>query len=720
MKHFLVKNSLTIKGAGGGQSTPPPPVVTQYPAVLAPPSYSDFNSINSFSYAEMIDLLADGPIEGLINKNGRKVYDENIFEGIYLNDTPVKETSSIESQLIPINFLNAGLQALWYPEDVLAAKLQNLVPGSLEWLAANTKITYGPVSTATSSGETSKSKSLILDYRKNTDIPDRNFTSNITLTYYPPEESVAKFVSLMGGDVNSSLLIEKTFDLSPFATERPFLTTITIPKFNIYLDPNKFDSSEGGSNVDSPLGIGILNLSEHFYYSVGYDSLNLFNYFELPRSFAVNSIVTPSSKKTFSKTKIENSLFLQYEVYDVKILIWSIYDLELDKPKDFKIELNKYFNNLTIFQNKKSLYNYNLIESEFRNGSEIQSPLLGFSKTEMDIEYNKELVGPFRVTNNFATSTAFQGGGVQRICSLVLCANNPPFVNLSLEEETSDDIRFAKSWPVEYTADGKPYVVCNYRANYAQFDKTSTLRVAQDAVPLTHYVSNQNTEEVYVTLNISQLSDTNHIELVCSAGAVGNKYCQTENPPKGMNKYGNPPGVCSIVSSNVCTNYLLLHGDTFANSKIIAGHSTMSCLFTSLCKTIMSNSENNINALAERCWSSEGLSSSLYTNSVTNGVNTSPFVISAFSEDPDAVFQRTYPTIFTNTLLLYNNSALNNYMVPNLSSFFTPTVPIKGYLYDQYSFENKIKAKNNLGNFIYEFAIEDSSRIKKENDCCRK
>ena len=54
-------------------------------------------------------------------------------------------------------------------------------------------------------------------------------------------------------------------------------------------------------------------------------------------------------------------------------------------------------------------------------------------------------------------------------------------------------------------------------------------------------------------------------------------------------------------------------------------------------------------------------------------------------------------------------------MVPNEISSTSLTIPIKGYLFDQSSFENKIKSKNQLGDYTYQFAIPDSSRIAKEN-----
>ena len=52
MNNLFLKKKLTIEGAGGGGSkgqAPPPPDVTQYPAVLAPPQFSNLNTINSFS-----------------------------------------------------------------------------------------------------------------------------------------------------------------------------------------------------------------------------------------------------------------------------------------------------------------------------------------------------------------------------------------------------------------------------------------------------------------------------------------------------------------------------------------------------------------------------------------------------------------------------------------------------------------------------------------------
>jgi hypothetical protein len=696
MKHLLIKNFLTLKGAGGGKpSTPPPPIVSQFPSVLAPPQFGNFNSINSFSYAEMIDLLADGPIEGLINKNGRKVYDENIFEGIYLNDTAVKETSSIENQYTSINFLKNGLKKLW-------------------------KITNPELSV----------KSLTLKSKNINDIDDPNFDSDITLTYYPPNLSVARFTSLLGGDLNSSLLINRAFDLSPIKGEKPFLTEITIPSFNLFLDRNKFDFTEGGYLSPAPFQLGISNISEHFYFTVGYDSLKLFNYFELPRSFVINNQKTTSNKKTFNKTKIENPLYLQYRVTDVKIVIWSIFDLQLSKPKNFDLILDKYFTNLITFQNKTSLFNYNLVSSEFRSGSEIQIPLNGFVKTEMDIEFNKELIGPFRITNDFNPSSAFGAGGVQRLNSLCLRAGIAPPVNLSLPQETSDDIRFLKTWSIgESDQNGNPYVICSVKSNYSQFDRTSTNRSASAATPVTHYISNQSVEEVYVTLNVNQLSDTNHVELVCSTNKVGssNKSQYTEGPPQGMPNYSQLPGVQSVASSNICKLYLLIYGQSIQDGLIMAGNKSITGLFNNICLTIYKDystpavynmgSSLSLYCKAISCWGNEG---ALIYDAYINDPNliTLQQSISSLSPQEAIIAERSIASslsnskiIFDGTLCMKSPSALRCYMLPNENCLFIPTLGTKSYVYDSCSFESKLKSKNFNGNLIYNFALDDIEKI---------
>jgi hypothetical protein len=108
MKHLLKK--LSIAGAGGKGNKPKPPI-------YKPPVMGELQYGASHSYAETLDLLSDGPIEGVVNAHGELVDGLNILQGIYLDDTPVavtsksaKKTNNLTSlEIETINSLNLEL-----------------------------------------------------------------------------------------------------------------------------------------------------------------------------------------------------------------------------------------------------------------------------------------------------------------------------------------------------------------------------------------------------------------------------------------------------------------------------------------------------------------------------------------------------------------------------------------------------------------------------------
>ena len=66
MQHFFKKNFQNF-GAGGPKKPDPPP-----PPVLKPPKLGDLQAISSYEYAESIDLISDGVIDGFVNQRGEK------------------------------------------------------------------------------------------------------------------------------------------------------------------------------------------------------------------------------------------------------------------------------------------------------------------------------------------------------------------------------------------------------------------------------------------------------------------------------------------------------------------------------------------------------------------------------------------------------------------------------------------------------------------------
>ena len=67
------------KGKGGGDKAP-------WPALVAP---ADQTLLKSISISESVDLLCEGPIYGLVDQFGKKVYGLDMLKGIYLNKVPV-------------------------------------------------------------------------------------------------------------------------------------------------------------------------------------------------------------------------------------------------------------------------------------------------------------------------------------------------------------------------------------------------------------------------------------------------------------------------------------------------------------------------------------------------------------------------------------------------------------------------------------------------------
>ena len=561
MKHFLKKRNLLINGAGGAKSSsPPPPSVTQYPNVLAPPQIGKMNTLSSFSYAEIVDLLSDGPIEGLVNKFGQKVYDENIFEGIYFNDVPIKESSKDSSEEVPIDFIAKKLKELWGCDDLVDPVL---IP----------------------------SRGYIKLEIKKDEIDDSNFLSAgyllpISITSYHPDISADEYIKEIGADVDNIPLIKKSFEQSPLLGERPFFTKINIPRFHVYLSKSKFDANEGGDGQECPIKIGMINLANFIYFSIGGDSLTNFNYFELPRSYVANTVYTPSGKKTIRKVlqPISNagldSAFLKYEIQDLNIYLWSIYSSEVGIKKVQDV-IDKYFRKIIFYQNDFSLFNYNLVQAEFKGGAETQTPLKYFNSVSIDTEYNKELIGPYRLTNSFTPTYALGAGGVQRL--LTFNEGELGITNVSLEKETSDDIRSIKRWPVEYSKNGSVWAIDNAKPNYAAYDSTTINRVSQEASPVTHYITNQNVECVYVTLNVNSLYDINHIDLVdSSVESVGsNKYQFTTPPPAGTETYASLPGLTNVISNRKSIGYFLTL-DYGSESYIVDGGRTLAALTQNL------------------------------------------------------------------------------------------------------------------------------------------
>lgn len=714
MKHFLFKNKLTFRGSGGGGGggqEPKPPIVVHYPNVLAPPVMGQTNTLASFAYAEMIDLISDGPIEGIINKNGRKLYEDQIFEGIYLNEVPIKETSENIQQKIPIDFIRDQLKIFW-KTDSLTESL-TLVP--LE-----------------------PSKRIITSQQ--IAVVDENFTGPITITSYHPNDSIYEFINSTTKNFDYIEFLEKSFALSPIFKEKPFLTKILIPQIKAFLPVGLFDPLEGGASQDYPITLSVNNLSNYVYFSIGSDTLNNFNYFEIPRTFLRNGFSTVAGKKTVLKTLVDTSAnFYEYNFSNIEIFIWSIYNEEIGVKKIGPV-LDKYFRNITIDQNKPTLFNYNLVQAEFKNGAESQTPLKFFKNVHIDTEYNKDLVGPFKITNNFCPgyygsnpvardlgnpvlnavaniiqpqagqntsydqrNSAMALGGVARVCSLYGDSNAT-----DITSESSDDIRWVKNWPVEYTCQGNPIIIQCVRFNYAIFDKTSAERSEQAPVPVTHYISNDNVEQIYVTLSVNRLSDTAHIDMAgrnptsTSPLSLVKKWEQSDDPPAGAGNYGDLLNSNKYVAKSKSYGALLAYKDG-TNLRIIDGG-------------VGTNSDNSLTIILDKL-NAVTKKNDIFYSSVFEFQNiyTKPIPAVAGDKSLEELFSSSNGKY--DLAKMSNGFSLSNYLVPSNLCLVMPSFTLSSNLATLRQkncleiIDSILKTRNADNSLYYDFGLAERESI---------
>ena len=665
----------SIKTLQGGPATPegvaPEAKIQQFPNILAPNQFGKISTISSFSYAQLVDLLSDGPIDGLVNKFGEKVSDENIFEGIYLNENAVKESSTNNNHLVQIKFLTDILKKMWNcDENEPSVVLEKAKP--LQRILSNSEIS------------------------------DKNFyqkNNNIKITSYHPDDSIFAYIDELNLNKQDSSMVQRAFSLSPIVNEAPFLTVINIPQFILYLPKNKFDPNEGGINSPYPLKMDILNLSDYVYFSINYETLNSFNYFELPRSFIFNNVTTSLNKKTFQKIELKqdvsNQDFYKFQVSNINILIWSIYNFETGIKKIPEV-LDRYFQNILIYQNTPSLFNYNLVDAEYRSGSQIQTPLSALNCTITDIEYNKELVGPFKLSNSFNPKGAFDHGGVVRMTSLDVGS-----VNAQLENETSDDVRSITYWPVEYTANSSTFLIKNTNPNYATFDAGSRNRSCQEAVPITHFISNPNVEEVVISLQINQLMDTNHIDLVdpamgqlsaTSCGGRSTKPLYTYNVPETTPTYGQINGAIPITSQSNAKGYFLL---------IRVQGSDLS-LMQQVNRVILGTATPNFARIIAGGRTFEKALENTY-KFINDNYFRNLLLASNFGAYNEVLNNRKYIDFFLNyiTPTLGNFSLIENIDFANLKNSMS-------------QLETIINSKNDIGEYLYNFALRTNEYLSSQ------
>jgi len=520
MKHLLKKLSFS----GGGKKKPKP-----QPAQLKPPILGDIQLATSFSYMELLDLVSDGPILGLVNQNGLVLSSKDMLQGIYLDDTAVAVSNDAIVQQAPQLGVSADIKSSTLAET-LSQVFQNIQSSNIKIFKAKIPQNYKVINKINrfSGGveyQSTYSTSIDSDYLKiytdNTQLSTlsnnkwfwknknnqlNTFSgSNSSATYVPKE-------TLFNDDLISKRLknLFDIYDKTTNAYEKTYLENI----FNTYF-------SSGWQIVDRATLISsfikeINDRGESMAYII-----NVEDVVDSERFFSPAKSISIDKKYKFSMYK-ENDDPVEYSDDDMKI-----YDLLLPRidgsgttngravgfiivlinaKSIFDYNGSAYYVAFTIPQsivdtlanvsylnlNEISIptandttvqkYNYSNILAEHRLGNEYQTPFKYFNNVLIDKDYSSSLVGPFRVSKP-----------VQRIKE----ANN------MLDIDTAT---FTTGYSGIY--DGSQD---NQRTpantSFSEWDKGFN-QYDEDAISKTHIVTNQNVTSVFITIRVDALSDT--------------------------------------------------------------------------------------------------------------------------------------------------------------------------------------------------------------------
>jgi hypothetical protein len=373
MNHFNQKNFSFLQGAGGPKKPDPPP-----PPTLKPPVMGDLQAISSYEYVENVDLISDGSIDSLVNQRGEYVNDAGIFEGIYLEDVPIRQSFSVSGDNI--------LQS--FDLSFIATGFSGVVSGF--------------------SGHYYDSQNNFLDKSLSSTVSSlTGYLSGVGYSVLNSKKDIANSVYASIQEVNSVL---NSASYAPESSYYKQLRSISA-KFNYksskevqsYLLPNF------PQEFDEDYPFFCLKLSVTGTDFSGYN-LNMFTYLD---SDLLNQTYLP-----LESTELQNRRFvspppkidLTYcgsysytsgsspDIIAGDRLCGSMYVFaykESDKP--LKNSIDAIINNIKSIKlvNPSAKYNFGNASMEIRNGDELQKPLSLFNKTYLDKSYGTTLRGPF-------------------------------------------------------------------------------------------------------------------------------------------------------------------------------------------------------------------------------------------------------------------------------------------------------------------------------------
>jgi hypothetical protein len=517
MNHLI--NKIKLQGAGGKKQK-------AQPAILTPPKLGKFNILSSYSVAEVIDLISDGPIEGLVDQNG-KTLKKDIFKGVYLDNVPVQNTERLsekDTSIAKINISNVlnptvetwvadiNIGSPQIKQGLWGSTLGNITkqrPSNLLFLGrqvgvrtsstrvnfyshmwpnfTETRQEFGAGATRFDAPPFSKEASA-----QNSN----NFSTKIDLHYKPTTFKIgaiknfeARAESLLSTSPSTRIRSAARKNLEKIESLKR-LSSESVPIFNA-----KYENTFSGTYpvfLVCPINIFIselasANVAAEVSFELDDDTLENFEYSpqvliepeinlssQIYTGKATGLLVIPLAAKTTTFSQDEEALYL----VDKEILSLASNNISLSILLDQKVSAES-----------NSLFNFSNLSCQFRNGEEFQKDIRGFEEVVNDFFYDTQLLGPFRKEK-----------AIQRL----------------LPSDFAKEINTAQySIPNEAVIrgdEGSKDYRNGVNRNYSDWNNLNEDR-NYNTVSVSHVIENPITEKITISLSVQSLSDTAETEL---------------------------------------------------------------------------------------------------------------------------------------------------------------------------------------------------------------
>ena len=500
MKH--VNKKLLVRGAGKGAPKPEP-------AILNPPKLGGFKSTASYSVGEIIDLISDGPIEGLVDQNGA-VLEESIFKGIYLDNTPIQNTESLN----PIKSYGS-LSIVDFTKEIAGIYIEN------EKFKTIVKQTLPTEGVFFAKYKYQAGTFIINSIQASVPLYEQSWKNNILTT-------LPEYWTLKNNTIeihHASPIVKKSTILNSFqnhilseAKNNSDLTAQSIAKKNIQtLDKikNLINQSNYVSNKSVP---GLVNTS-FIIIDLSDQKIDLKDLNEQIQSskdiedidFSIKGL---SDKFDYVYTLTQPVISNGQYTGDVNSMVIIAAPLrELRDPKNaggdwyyFSKSLLKALNqnNIELQALEKTskpsgtneLFNFSNVSCQFKNGEEFQASLGGFDKVINDYAYEAKLLGPF-----------VKSQAIQRI----IVNNKDTQFRLGAAGLNSNNLSISQTSLIngqEGSNDQRAYGTA--QNNYSDWNNDNEKK-DYNSLAVTHTIENPFVDKVSLSIVVNALSDTIHI-----------------------------------------------------------------------------------------------------------------------------------------------------------------------------------------------------------------